>query len=380
MSVLTQDSPLPALQGSRIERVETYVLRPPLRRPLSDSIYDRTHWVVPVIEITTSDGLTGTGYSGLWTGEDLLLKTVDTYLTPRLVGADASAIGAIWDDAYWSPLHWVGRAGVAQMAQSMVDIALWDLAAQRAGVPLHRMLGGRHSELDTYNTDGGWLNFTVDELLDDMLEMVDAGWTRVKMKVGGPSLTADLDRVERVRAALPSAVELMVDVNQRWDLVTARRAAPRLAELGIGWLEEPLHPDDIGGHARLAGLGHLPIALGESVYSAEAFAAFLEADAVDVVQVDVTRVAGVTEWLRVAHHAQAASRWVVPHAGDMMQVHQHLVAAIGSARTPLIEYLPWGLELFAEPVQVRGGRLTLPDTPGASTRIAADARARFGDR
>lgn len=369
-----------AAGGSRIERVETYVLRPPLRRPLSDSIYDRTHWVVPVVEITTADGLIGTGYSGLWTGEDLVLRAIHEYLVPRLQSADAALIGALWQDAYWSPLHWVGRAGVAHMAQSMVDIALWDLAAQRAGMPLWHLLGGRHPVLETYNTDGGWLNFTVEELIDDMQGMVEAGWSKVKMKVGGPSLRADLARVSAVREALPAHVELMVDVNQRWDRVTALRALRPLAELGIGWLEEPLHPDDVHGHARLARDGSLPIALGESVYSAESFATFLEADAVDVVQVDVTRVAGITEWLRVAHTAQEASRWVVPHAGDMMQVHQHLVAGVGSAREAMVEYLPWGLELFAEPVRVERGKLRLPSTPGASTRIHPEARERFEDR
>lgn len=363
----------------KIERVETYVLRTPLRRPLADSIYQRTHWVVPVVEITTDDGFVGTGYSGLWTGEDLILDTIELYLTPMLLQSEAGRPGAFWQEAYWSPLHWVGRAGVAQMALSMVDVALWDITAQRAGLPLWQLLGGRNSTLETYNTDGGWLNFTTSELIDDMQSMVEAGWRRVKMKVGGPDVRTDLQRVEAVREALPAEVELMVDVNQRWDVITAIKATKTLDRLGIGWIEEPLHPDDVGGHARLRAKSEVPIALGENIYSAEGFASFVDAHALDVVQVDVTRVGGITEWLRIAHHAQEASLWVVPHAGDMMQVHQHLVGGIGHARTPMIEYLPWGLELFEEPVQVISGSLALPSTPGASTRISAAARERFED-
>ena len=360
-----------------IETVQTYVLRVPLARPVADSIYYRTHWHIPVVEVRTSDGVVGTGYSGLWTGEDLLLRTIEEHIAPQVTGRDPSHIGAIWQDVYWSPLHWVGRAGAAHMALGMVDIALWDIAAQEAGLPLWQLLGGTHAELETYNTDGGWLNFTIDELIADMGAMVDAGWDRVKMKVGGPDPRVDLERVERVRKELPPNIELMVDVNQRWDVRRARYMLPRLAALDVGWLEEPLHPDDIAGHARLAATSSLPIALGESVYNLESFAAFLNADAVDVVQVDVTRVAGITEWLRVAHLAQGLGRWVVPHAGDMMQVHQHLVAGIGAPTPAMIEYLPWAREVFRDAITFQGSRISLPTAPGASSAIAPDARQRW---
>jgi L-alanine-DL-glutamate epimerase-like enolase superfamily enzyme len=153
---------------------------------------------------------------------------------------------------------------------------------------------------------------------------------------------------------------------------------PHLFDLGIAWIEEPLHPDDIIGHAALARKSAVPVALGENVYNAETFAAFIEMGAVDIVQPDVTRVAGITEWLRVAHLAQQQARWVVPHAGDMCQVHQHLVAGVGADHPAMIEYLPWALEIFEEPVRVEKGTLALPETPGASTHMRADARARFG--
>ena len=172
-----------------IERIECYILRVPLARPIADSIYRRTHWHVPVVEVTTSEGLTGTGYSGLWTGEDLLVQTIETEIAPQVIGRDPREIHRLWSEVYWSPLHWVGRAGIAHMAQGMVDIALWDLAAKRAGQPLWRLLGGRHPVLGTYNTDGGWLNFSERELIDDMCGIVDRGWTKVKMKVGGPAST-----------------------------------------------------------------------------------------------------------------------------------------------------------------------------------------------
>lgn len=360
-----------------IERIDTFILAVPLRRQIADALYVRTHWNIPVVEIRTSDGLVGTGYSGIWQGEDLIVDSIDRHLGPPLVGRDARAIGELWSSLYWSPLHWVGRAGVTHIALGMLDIALWDLAAQRASEPLWRLLGGRHSQVDTYNTDGGWLNFSVEELIDDMVGMVERGWSSVKMKVGGPDPQEDLRRVGAVRQALPERVSLMVDVNQKWDLFTARQCAPQLGDLDVRWIEEPLHPDDVVGHAALVEASPVPVALGENVYSAEAFVNFLAANAVDIVQVDVTRVAGVTEWLRVAGAAQAAARPVMPHAGDMMQLHQHLVAATSGSMRPTIEYLPWGLEVFDEPVQLNGSVITLPTSPGASSRIAAEARRRW---
>lgn len=362
----------------QIERLETYILKVPLKRPIADSIYYRTHWHVPVVEVHTSEGLVGTGYSGLWAGEDLICATINQYIAPMLIGQDPRDIHRLWSAVYWSPLHWVGRAGVAHMAHSMVDVALWDLAAQRAGLPLWRLLGGRFDKLITYNTDGGWLNFDMDTLIADTCNMVEAGWKRVKMKVGGPDPLVDIQRVKALREALGPDIMLMVDVNQKWDRITAQRMAPRLAELDIVWIEEPLHPDDIIGHAQLVQKSPVPIALGENVYNAETFAAFIEMGAVDIVQVDVTRVAGITEWLRIAQLAQQQSRWVVPHAGDMCQVHQHLVAGVGADQPQMIEYLPWAIEIFEEPMKVEQGVIILPEIPGASTRVRSDARQRFG--
>lgn len=365
---------------SKIESIETYALRVPLAKPVADSIYYREFWYIPVVEIRTDDGLVGTGYSGVWTGENLLLQTIDSLLAPQVLGKDAALIGEIWRTVYWSSAHWVGRAGIVHMALGMIDIALWDLAARRAGLPLWQLLGGSHSSLETYNTNGGWLNFDTDELVTDITEMIELGWTKVKMKVGGPDPRVDLRRIERVRESIGPEVTLMVDVNQRWDLIRAREMSPRLSDLGVAWIEEPLRPDDVAGHAALVAQSAVPIALGENLYNLESFAGFLGAEAVDIVQVDVTRVAGITEWLRVAHLAAGLGRWVVPHAGDMMQIHQHLVGGIGADTPAMIEYLPWGLEAFEEPVRLEGSRIILPEGPGASSAISPDARRRWGGR
>ena len=145
----------------------------------------------------------------------------------------------------------------------------------------------------------------------------------------------------------------MIDVNQRWDVTTALSWAPRFEEFDITWLEEPLDPDDIEGHARLAQATSIPIALGEHVYSRVAFRDFVERAGIGYVQADVTRLGGVTEWLAVAELALAHHVPVVPHHADMMRVHQHL--GTGHPASPMIECIPWLQEIFERPADIRRG-------------------------
>ena len=367
----------PGDEGAVITSVETYALAVPLSRPLQDATAALTAWTVPVVEIRTADGRVGTGISGLHCGAELLTQVIDRYYAPALLGAGSDDILGTWKRLYWLPTHWIGRGGVVHMALSMVDIALWDLAAQRAGLPLWRLLGGSADDIETYNTDGGWLNLGLAEVIRDLHALVDRGWRRVKIKVGKPDWREDADRVRAVRQSVGAGVTLMCDANQRWDLSTAMRMLPVLTEVGMDWVEEPVHADDVPAHRRLQAAGPADIAAGESLYSYHAFANFIAADALRVIQVDVTRVAGVTEWLQVARHAAANGLRIVPHAGDMMQVHQHLAGTVLSDTPPLLEFIPWTQDAFEQRSVVRDGYLQRPHAAGASTAVAARARERW---
>src|SRR6266568_3677713 len=364
-------------EGAAILSIETYALAVPLARPIADSTAAMTHWTVPVVEIRTADGRVGTGISGVHCGPELLTDVISGYYADALLGTASDDLLGIWKRLYWLPTHWIGRAGVVHMALAMVDIALWDLAAQRAEVPLWRMLGGTSDAIEAYNTDGGWLNLSERDLVRDLQSLVDQGWRRVKIKVGKSDWREDAGRVRAVRRAIGDDVTLMCDANQRWDLATASRMLPVLEEVRMDWVEEPLHADDLDGHARLQRATSLDIAAGESIYSYQQFTGFIAADAFRVVQVDATRVGGVTEWLQVASHAAARGLRMAPHAGDMMQLHQHLVGTVVSEVPPLIEFIPWTRDAFVERSVVREGYLERPQAPGASTAIDPAARARW---
>ncbi|MFD3562935.1 mandelate racemase/muconate lactonizing enzyme family protein [Streptomyces sp. NPDC058686] len=361
-------------EGAEIVSVETYALAVPLARPIADATAAMDHWTVPVVEIRTRDGRVGTGISGVHTGPGLLCSVIDDHYAPTLLGASSEDILGTWNRLYWLPTHWIGRAGPVHMALGMVDIALWDLAAQRAGVPLWRLLGGSAEPVEAYNTDAGWLNSPVGELIRGLTALVDQGWRRVKVKVGKADWCEDAARLRAVRRALGDDVTLMCDANQRWDLSTAHRIMPVLEETRMDWVEEPLHADDLDGHVALQRSTTLDIAAGESIYSYQQFTGFMAHDALRVVQPDATRLGGVTEWLQVARTADARGLRVAPHAGDMMQLHQHLVGVGLSAAPPLVEFIPWTQDAYAERSVVVEGYLQRPQAPGAATAIAPRAR------
>lgn len=351
----------------KITSVDTFILHAPIPRFVADSFNTAITWGLPGVIISTDESITGTGYtSTLSHGDHAIKEVLDALYAPKLIGADPLCHQRIWRELYWSDAHWIGRLGITQMALAAVDLALWDIKAKAFGVPLWKLVGGHKDGcVPSYNTDAGWLNFDVARIVDEMKAIIDQGWRAVKMKVGLPDSREDYRRVAAVRKAIGDDIDLMIDVNQLWDLTTARTWAPRFEEFDIRWLEEPLDPDDVEGHACLSEATSIPIALGEHVYSRTVFRDYIERGIISYVQADVTRLGGITEWLAVAEIAMAHHVPVVPHHADMMRVHQHL--GTGHPASPMIECIPWLQDLFAEPADIRDGVFYVPDTPGAST-------------
>ncbi len=367
----------------KITAVEPFIVHLPVTAgSIADSTHSVTHWGVVGTRIVTAGGLVGYGFTGTHAhlaSDRLITSCISQSYAPLLMGEDANDRTRLWTKLARHPaLQWVGRAGITQLALAAVDVALWDLAAKAAGRPLWSYLGGaRTDRLEAYNTDIGWLSLDLPTMLERIREAVEGeGFTRIKVKVGHDDPNLDIARLEAVRRQVGSQVRIAVDANGKWDLPTCRRFCAAAAGLDLYWFEEPTWYDDPASHAALARATDIPIALGEQLYSLDAFNNFISAGAMAYVQPDVTRLGGITEYLQVADLALAHRLPVVPHAGEMSQVHVHL--SYWHPAATILEYIPWIKDHFEEPAEVVEGAFRRPQQPGAGTTLLAESLLSFG--
>ncbi|MEZ0164280.1 mandelate racemase/muconate lactonizing enzyme family protein [Kineococcus sp. LSe6-4] len=293
---------VPVVTDLRVEHLTV-----PLRRPWGPDV-TVVHVLVTRVEV--SDGSTGTGFS--WT-PTIGASAVEAMLTHdvRDVALGRPATTGWWDLA-WEHLHEAGGGGITTIALAGLDLALWDLAAGRAGRSLTDLLGRRHDSQPTYGS-GVNLHYSDAELADQVRRWVDAGHSGVKVKVGRPDLAEDLRRVALVRDLLGPDRALMVDANQRWDLPRASAAVQALAEFDPAWVEEPLRADDTSGLVELRRRTDVRLAVGENVHTWYRFRDLIEAGAADVLQPNVVRVGGITPFLRIADLVRGAGLELAPH-------------------------------------------------------------------
>jgi L-alanine-DL-glutamate epimerase-like enolase superfamily enzyme len=362
----------------KITGADSFILRTPLQTAMGDSMQTVNALEFVGLKVHTDEGISGTGYTiTVGYGGSVIQNVLDSLFIGEICGKDPFNVKEIWQQLYYGKAHWIGRAGATTMAQSAVDIALWDIIAKSSGRPLWQVLGGcRPADFPIYNTHAGWLNFSKAQLAAEAVSLTRQGYTALKMKVGLSDTREDYERVKSIREVIGDKVLLMVDANQKWDLLQARIAAKLFEELDLTWIEEPLHPDDIKAHERLKEWTSVPIALGEQVYTTQAFRDYIENGAVDVIQVDACRIGGVTPWMEVAALAHAYNLRVCPHCGDLMQVHQHLVRAIPNSW--YLEVIPlWKDGPFKHQIQLEGGKCVTPYDPGASTEFTDQAFEKY---
>jgi L-fuconate dehydratase len=366
------------------------------------------------------------GYSYVFTigrGNDVQLSAIRA-LEPLVAGLD---LDAVLDDLGGlshrlvtdSPLRWLGpERGVVHMAIGAVVNACWDLAARRAGLPLWRLLAGLTPEqiadlvdfryladaltrdeavellsrgaagkaeriellerdgYPAYTTTPGWLGYSDDQLAALCRAAVAAGFTQVKLKVGA-SLDDDLRRIQVARDAVGDGIAIALDANQVWDVPTAIAWMRELARFGPEWIEEPTSPDDIlGTDAIRRAISPVRVATGEHVANRVVFKQLLQAAAIDVMQIDACRVAGVNENLANLLLAAKFDVPVCPHAGGvgLCELVQHLamfdyVAVSGTCERRCIEWIDHLHEHFVSPAVVKDGRYLAPAAPGASTQM-----------
>ncbi|MBT8037010.1 MAG: mandelate racemase [Verrucomicrobiae bacterium] len=387
----------------------------------SDAIHRDPTYSYATTLLKDDSGHTGTGLAfTLGEGNDLVCRGAE-FLARHLRGRDIEDLMAHFGTfqnqlANEQQFRWLGpHKGLAHLAIASVTNACWDLWAKSRGVPLWKLLldlppeallntidltyledeltqeqalailtdhqatrCAREPILKTgypgYDTSIGWFNYSDDEIKENVRKSVDAGFTAMKLKVGSPDMDCDLRRTEIVRSGAGDAATLMVDANQQWSMPRALEFGERSRDCDLFWIEEPTHPDDILGHATLAKAyaPHTKVAAGEHVPNRIIFKNYFQAHAHGFCQVDAVRVAGISEFLAVSLMAKNRNIPIVPHVGDMGQIHQHLVLfnhiALGHEAL-LLEHIPHLKKHFVHPCLVENGVYQTPQEPGMSSDL-----------
>ena len=356
-----------------IDQVEVHHLAVPQPHPIRSSYGSALDVLgVVVVHVRDTDGRVGEGWTYvIGGGAESVASFLRTELVPLAVGSDPARVRDLWQRMFMHALS-RGRKGVAMYALSAVDIAVWDLRARTAEQPLHAHLGSVATSVPVYG-DGCWVSMTHDELRAAAQSYVDRDFWGVKLKVG-----ADLDdavrRVEVVRDVVGPSGRVMIDANQRYDLLTTRRFDAATRDLDVTWLEEPILADSLHDYARLRGTVDVPIAAGENEYSRYGFRELLEHEAVDVLQPDVHRVGGVTELMRILALADTWNVPVAPHTS--WELHSQL-ACCGTTAL-VVEYYEWLPEdFFAVRPQIVDGSVLVSDVVGTGTSIDPTSLERY---
>lgn len=362
----------------KISRIRSQIVRLPVDEPLAGGpavVAGSTREFV-ALRVGTDEGVEGLGvtfFGGALTGA---LKSAVDALGALAVGEDALRVEAVTQKLR-AAAGSAGPGGIFTLALAAIDIALWDIKGKAFNVPVAKLAGGYRDRVPTYASGALMRTFPLEHVARAAPLLVAKGFRQMKTQLALPGDTTPQREVERIRVirqAIGPDIDLMCDINQRWDVRQAISIGSRLEEYHLYWLEDVVAADDYAGLAGVASALATPVAAGEYVWGKVPFRHMLEARSIDIVMVDVLRAGGITQWLKIAAMAEAFNLPVVNHLYPEVSVH--LVAAIPNGLT--VEYMPWSSRLFEEvPVPV-SGELAVPEKPGLGLAFDEAALRRYG--
>jgi len=297
---------------------------------------------------------------------------LETRLKPLLLGEDPLFVERLWERMYRAD-RGIRRVGIAGYAVGALDIGLWDLVGKVAGLPLYKLWGAVTDRVPAYGS-GGWPKYSTDDLVNEAQRYVALGCRYYKMKIHHSDPRANRARVEAVRRALGDGVQLMVDANQRLDVLGAIRQAEFLEDLGLAWFEEPVLADDAAACAEVARSIRIPVATGENNQTRFEFRELLERHAARYLMPDVCRANGFSETLRIGHLAAAHQVAVSPHVVHELSLH----VVGGLSNGSLVEFIDWmPADLFAGMPRCEDGQFRIPERPGHGIALAPGAERKY---
>ncbi len=361
----------------KITGYEATALNVPETDPLANMPEEegRTRPVI-ALRLRTDEGIEGiavTFYGGKMTGS---LRVAVEELAALTVGEDPLRIEHIVAKLRAGTGDSCGPGGIFTLALSAIDIALWDIKGKALEQPLWKLLGGHRDRVPTYASGSLRRGLTHDQAQQAAHTLVEKGFREMKTQMalpGNPPPAEEIRRVQVVREAIGPDIKLMCDINQRWRPEQAIDIGSRAEDVGLFWLEDVTTADDYQGLARVTAALKTPIAGGEYLWGLVPFRHMIEARSVDIVMVDIARVGGVSQWMKVAGMAEAFNLPIVSHV--MPEILVHVVAACPNGLT--VEYMPWMLDLYEETPAIENGELVLPDRPGLGLKFDEKAIAAF---
>jgi mandelate racemase len=359
-------SPAPKIRGLRSVAVEV-----PMKLPLGTSAQRIDRATLLLIDLDTDEGVTGRSYVFC------VLKAVAAPVAKMLQEAARIVAGervVPFEIRAKLNRHFrlMGVQGIVRMALAGLDVACWDALAIASGMPLVRLLGGAPKKVPAYNSNGLGL-MPPEPLADEAEALLEGGFRAVKLRLGYPTLAADLAAVHAVRHRLPDEILVMVDYNQALTVAEAIRRGHALDGEGIYWIEEPIRHDDYAGNAAIAAALKTPVQIGENFSLPQAMAAALAAKACDYVMPDLERIGGVSGWLLAAGLAAGGEIEMSSHLYS--EVSAHLLAVTPTAHW--LEYMDWASPILREPIRIVDGAAVAPDGPGCGLEWNEDAVARY---
>ena len=355
----------------KVVRISVSVFEIPFETPITSALgtYIGSDYVV--VELHTSDGVIGYGYSMSLDrrGTKAVVNYINNDLVPLVIDQEIIPPAAVWKKM-WSPNKARMRGGVGVHALSAVDTAVWDAAAKTQGLPLNKILGGYRQKIPVYGS-GGWLSMNDRELIEEAQKLAEKGISAYKIKIGGER---DKERVKILRNEMGEDFVLYVDANQHFDVQGAIIASEWLAEYNIGWFEEPVLADCPWELEQVAATSRVPIAAGENVYFAWGFQDLCYRRAASFLQPDIGRCGGVTEWIKISNLASENELKLTSHL--LHEVSASLIGAFSAGFA--IEFMNFfSTNPFTEDFSVNKGYLTVPDIPGHGVVFSKSARSKF---
>jgi mandelate racemase len=354
-----------------VESVRAVGVEVPMTYALGTSAAKITTAPLVLVDLETSAGITGRAYLFCFTRDlvPVVLRMIET--AAAAIICEKVAPLDLWDKLA-RRFKLIGVSGIVRMALSAIDVAAWDAVAIAAGLPLARLLGAAPRPIPAYNSCGLGL-MTPPEVADEAEKLLAGGFRAIKLRLGYPTLAADLAALHAVRQRVPADVIVMVDYNQALTVAQALERGRALDREGIYWLEEPIRHDDHAGNARLARELTTPVQIGENFNLITAMETALDAGAANYVMPDLDRIGGVTGFMQAA--ALAAARGVEMSSHLFPEVSAHLLAATPTAHW--LEYMDWANPILAEPMKIVDGHAVIPERPGNGLAWNPDAVARY---